>query len=134
MVTLLQTNHHDNDEFENDAVVSQSRIHQHSNVIAIIIGVCLSVALFIIVTVIVCVCYKRRRQNKGAPLRFPNPTFGLPAVIKSAFRSDGAELRDVEVDGQPKGDGLGAGTSQGASAAAARESLRYNHKLEPTTG
>jgi len=58
-------------------------VKQHTSVIGIVIGVCFGIALFVVITVIVCFCYKRRKVNKGEPLRFPNPTFGLPGGLKS---------------------------------------------------
>ncbi len=105
---------------------------QHSNVISIIVGVCVGLALFIILTVVICVCVKRRRHNKGAPLRFPNPTFGLPGALKGAFKSDGAELKGVEVDGS-KWQSLEKPqrASLGASKSGAEESLRFSNQLEP---
>jgi hypothetical protein len=59
-------------------------VSQHSNVIAIVVGVCLSLLLFVFVAVAACVCYRRRQVAKGAPLRFPNPTFGLPGALKGS--------------------------------------------------
>ena len=114
-------------------IVDVSQVKQHSNVISIIIGVCFGVALFIIVTVVICVCVKRRRHNKGAPLRFPNPTFGLPGVLKGAFKSDGAELKGVEVDGSKRQSlEKPQRASLGVTKSAADESLRYSNQLEPT--
>ena len=64
----------------------------HTNVIGIVIGVCFSIALFVVIAVVVCFCYRRRKVKKGEPLRFPNPTFGLPGGLKSV-KVDGAATK-----------------------------------------
>lgn len=78
--------------------MKQKALKDHSNTIGIIVGVCFGVGLFLLVAIIVCICYRRRRGTKvvvggtGELLHFPNPTFGLPSLVKGAFKDkEGSE-------------------------------------------
>lgn len=121
--------HQDNIIVGDDIIEDESRYSRLrvSNPLAIIIGICVGITLFIMVFVVVCFCYKSRRAVKDGHLRFLNPAFGLPGIIKGSTNKNCSDLNGVEVVSR----GINNGGKE--TVCSKEEGLRYTNKPDPSS-